>query len=214
MNSYKKICSFLPAATNILVSLELEHLIEGVTFECSIDKPRVILSKIYDKQLSASEISKIVSEHKEQNIAVNTIDYELVKKINPDIIFTQAICSVCQIGEADVCNAIEKLALNSDIYSLNPNSLEEVFDNLITVATAAGHPKTGEKFLKGIRNRIQNIEQTITTKNILPKRVSLNAFFSFFIIISFLCVVNQKKIDRISIYHPYPNLRLILFCVL
>ncbi|PCI94445.1 MAG: hypothetical protein COB15_14295 [Flavobacteriales bacterium] len=172
MNSYKKICSFLPAATNILVSLELEHLIEGVTFECSIDKPRVILSKIYDKQLSASEISKIVSEHKEQNIAVNTIDYELVKKINPDIIFTQAICNVCQIGEADVCNAKKELSLSAEIYSLNPTSLEEVFDNILTVARVVEHPQKGEDFLKNIQIRIQHIEQTISTYNLNPKRIS------------------------------------------
>ena len=51
-----------------------------------LSKIPMICLPIYNKQLSASKINKIVSEHKEQNIAVNTIDYELVKKINPDII--------------------------------------------------------------------------------------------------------------------------------
>jgi len=172
MDSAKKICSFLPAATNILMALKLEHLIKGVTFECPIDKPRVIHSKLHNQELSASEISKIVSEHKAQNIPVNTIDHHLLEEINPDVIFTQAICNVCQIGEADVCNIKEELSIRADIYSLNPKSLVDVLDNINIVATASGHPETGKEFIKELNIRIQKIKQIRTEFHLRAKRVS------------------------------------------
>jgi len=157
-----KVCSFLPAATNILVTLNLEHLIEGVTFECPIDKPRIIQSSIHDKNLSAIEINELISEHKKANTTVNSINEELLLKINPDVIFTQAICNVCQIGEEDVTSSLTKNKLHTKVFSLNPKSLDDVFENITTVATACGFSEKGVALVHSLKNEITTIQQKLT----------------------------------------------------
>lgn len=157
-----KVCSFLPAATNILVSLGLEHLIEAVTFECPIDLPRIIHSSLHEKELSADEINELISQHKKENTTVNTIDEELLLKIQPDVIFTQAICNVCQIGEDDVNKALKKYPLETKVYSLNPKSLADVFDNIDTVAKACGYPEKGNKLIAALIEINKGVEEKLS----------------------------------------------------
>jgi len=171
-----KVCSFLPAATNILLSLGLEHLIEAVTFECPIDRPRIIHSSLHDKNLSADEINALISQHKKENTTVNTIDEELLLKIKPDIIFTQAICDVCQIGEADVNKALKKYPLETTVYSLNPKSLEDVFDNINTVAKACGYPEKGELLIASLKEINKGITDKLNGHN---KPVKNCSFFEW-----------------------------------
>jgi len=156
-----KVCSCLPAATNILVSLGLSDLIEAATFECPIDRPRIIHSSIHDKNLSAGEINELISIHKKENTTVNSIDEELLLKIQPDVLFTQAICNVCQIGEDDVTSALGKLNLNTKVYSLNPKSLENVLEDITTVAGACGDSNKGEILISSLRKTMHEIQTTL-----------------------------------------------------
>jgi len=161
----KKVCSFLPAATNIIKALNLEHLLYGVTFECPIDRPCVIQSSLHDKNLSAHEINELISKHKKENTTVNTIDEDLLLKIKPDIIFTQAICNVCQIGEEDVNNVLRKLPFNTEVFSLNPKSLTDVLDNINTVAKACGYPEKGDALITTLQENTNKIKDTLNYHN-------------------------------------------------
>jgi len=156
-----KVCSCLPAATNILVSLGLSDLIVAATFECPIDRPIIIHSSIHDKNLSASEINNLISIHKKENTTVNSIDEELLLNISPDVLFTQAICNVCQIGEGDVVDALVKHNLNTKVYSLNPKSLEDVLEDIITVANACDNPDKGGKLISSLRKEMNDIKVTL-----------------------------------------------------
>ena len=161
----KKVCSFLPAATNMIKTLGLEHLLYGVTFECPIDRPRVIQSSLHDQNLSADEINELIAKHKKEDTTVNTIDEDLLLKIKPDIIFTQAICNVCQIGENDVNNVLKKLPFNAKIFSLNPKSLTAVLDDIYTVAKACGYPEKGEALIATLQETTRKIEDTLNYHN-------------------------------------------------
>ncbi len=189
-----KVCSFLPAATNILLSLGLEHLIQAVTFECPIDRPRIIHSSLHEKDLSADEINKLISLHKKENTTVNSIDEELLLKIQPDIIFTQAICNVCQIGEDDVNKALNKYPLETKVYSLNPKSLEDVFDNIDTVAKACGYPEKGDELIASLRE----INKGVVEKLSLHHRSLKNCSFFEWMNPTFNCghwIPDQLKIS-------------------
>jgi len=168
----------LPAATNIIKALNLEHLLYGVTFECPIDRPCVIQSSLHDKNLSAHEINELISKHKKENTTVNTIDEDLLLKIKPDIIFTQAICNVCQIGEDDVNNVLRKLPFNTEVFSLNPKSLTDVFDNINMVAKACGYPEKGEMLIKSLNETICNIQNNLKKNQTAIKKCSFFEWMS------------------------------------
>ncbi len=57
-----KACSFLPAATSVIRELGLEEHLCSVTFECPVDKPRVVRSHLEGQTNSSEEIQRIVSE--------------------------------------------------------------------------------------------------------------------------------------------------------
>lgn len=161
MSDFLKVCSCLPAATNILIALGLEHLIAAATFECPVDRPQIIHSSIHDKNLSASEINELISIHKKENTTVNSIDEKLLLRINPEVLFTQAICNVCQIGENDVVKTLKKYQLKTKMYSLNPKSLENVLEDVTTVANACGNPNKGERLILSLREIMNEIETTL-----------------------------------------------------
>ncbi len=172
MASYPIVCSFLPAATNILVALGLEHLVHAVTFECPMDRPRIIHSSLHEKDLSADEINTLIAQHKQESTTVNTIDEELLLKIKPDIIFTQAICNVCQIGEDDVNKALKKYPLQTQVYSLNPKSLEDVFETIHTVAKACGYPEKGDMLISSLKEINRGIEEKLSQHHRALKKCS------------------------------------------
>lgn len=173
MSDSLKVCSCLPAATSILVTLGLEHLIAAATFECTIDRPHIIHSSIHNKNLSASEINELISIHKKENTTVNSIDEELLLRIQPDVLFTQAICNVCQIGEDDVLKSLSKHQLKTKMYSLNPKSLENVLEDVATVANACGNSNKGKNLILSLRGVINEIKGTLK----IHQRETVNCSF-------------------------------------
>lgn len=176
-NETMKICSFLPAATQMIYDMGLEHLLEAVTFECipkALDeKPVVVHCVLEGKEYSSAEIDKIFSASKASGKSLYYVDEELLKHIEPDIIFTQDVCDVCQIDTECTSRAVAKLVKQPELISLTPQSLEDVFENAITIAKAAGKEERAYIYLNDLHERIHHIVDTLREHRRLPKRVSL-----------------------------------------
>src|SRR5678815_2269463 len=108
-----KACSFLPAATKMIYDMGLQQHLYGVTFECPAEalkeKPRLVRYVFEDKQYSSAEIDKIFSASKAQGKSLYYIDEDLLQEIQPDIIFTQDVCEICQIDTKCTTAAVAKL---------------------------------------------------------------------------------------------------------
>ena len=61
-------CSFLPAATQMIYDMGLQHLLQGVTFECPTialdEKNKVVRYVLEGNNYSSAEIDKIFSASK------------------------------------------------------------------------------------------------------------------------------------------------------
>ena len=103
-------CSFLPAATQMIYDMNLQHLLQGITFECPpqalAEKQKVVRCVLEGHAYSSMEIDKIFSASKAQGKSLYYVDEPLLQNISPDIIFTQDVCEVCQIDTA--CTSAEK----------------------------------------------------------------------------------------------------------
>jgi iron complex transport system substrate-binding protein len=170
-----KACSFLPAATRMIYDMGLEQELYGVTFECpSIalqDKPKVVRCVLEGKQYSSAEIDKIFSASKAQGKSLYYVDEELLQSIEPDIIFTQDVCEVCQIDTVCTSAAVAKLKKQPELISLTPQSLEDVYHSAVTIARAFGKEEAAYRYLSSLQKRTDSILDVLRLHRMPLKRV-------------------------------------------
>lgn len=170
-------CSFLPAATQMIYDMDLQHLLHGITFECPpqalAEKQKVVRCVMEGKNYSSAEIDKIFSASKAQGKSLYYVEEELLEQILPDIIFTQDTCEVCQIDTKCTVAAVAKLKRQPQIIPLTPNNLQDVYQTAVTIATALGHEETAYKYLSSLQKRTATILDTLRKHRMPLKRVML-----------------------------------------
>jgi iron complex transport system substrate-binding protein len=166
-----KICSFLPAATSMIYEMGLENQLVGVTFECHSDKPKVVRSYLEGTNHTSQEIDQIVSQSKAQGKSLYYIDDSLLASLAPDIIFTQDVCDVCQIDTSHVARSVYKLAKEPELIPLIPRNLDDIYQNVITIAKAFDQEERGYELLAKLKKRTDFILDTLRKNNAPLKRV-------------------------------------------
>lgn len=168
-------CSFLPAATQMIYDMQLQHLLQGITFECPAtalaEKRKVVRCVLEGKQYSSIEIDRIFSASKAQGKSLYYVDEEALHSIAPDIIFTQDVCEVCQIDTACTAAAVAKLDKQPQLIPLTPNNLQDVFQTAITIATALGKEEAAYPYLAALQKRIDVMIDGLRLHKAPPKRV-------------------------------------------
>ena len=157
-----RICSFLPSTTEIICKLGLTDNLIGITHECDfpeavMSKERVIMSSIDHKTLSSKEIDDLVSENSKNGKSTYLVDREKLKAANPDIIFTQGLCEVCAVSGNQVLDAVEVLDSSPEIISLEPGTVDEVLESIVTIGNATGRSEEAAELTSNLRDRIENI---------------------------------------------------------
>jgi len=169
-----KACSFLPAATKMIYDMGLQDLLYGVTFECppgSAGKPVLVRCVLEGKNYSSGEIDRIFSASKAQGKSLYYVEEELLQSIMPDVIFTQDVCDVCQIDTVCTSAAIARLEKQPVLISLTPNSLQDIFQTAVTIATALGREEAAYHHLSDLQKRIDTIIDELRRHKAPPKRV-------------------------------------------
>jgi iron complex transport system substrate-binding protein len=170
-------CSFLPAATQMIYDMGLQHLLQGITFECPpqalAEKQKIVRCVMEGKNYSSAEIDKIFSASKAQGKSLYYVEEELLEHIQPDIIFTQDTCEVCQIDTKCTAAAVARLTKQPQIIPLTPNNLQDVYQTAITIATALGHEEAAYTYLSSLQKRTASILDTLRRHQMPLKRVML-----------------------------------------
>lgn len=152
-----KVCSFVPAATSMLYDMELQDFLYGVTFECPSDRPRVVRSRLEGHAYSSAEIDQITSQAAREGTSLYYVDLELLRQIAPDIVFTQSVCDVCQIGTSFAEQALATLDPPPLVIPLVPRTLDDVYENALTIARAVGREAAAVALLRRLRQRTDAI---------------------------------------------------------
>jgi iron complex transport system substrate-binding protein len=172
-----KACSFLPAATRMIYDMELQHLLYGVTFECFSkaieEKPKVVRYVLEGKKYSSLEIDRIFSASKAQGKSLYYVDENLLQDIQPDVIFTQDVCDVCQIDTECTTAAVAKLEKQPLIIPLTPQNLDDVYNTAIVIASALGEEEKAYSHLADLKKRTDVILDKLRAERMPLKRVSL-----------------------------------------
>lgn len=164
--SIKKIVSLLPAATEIVCALGMESSLVGRSHECdypeSINSLPVCSEANFPDGLSSADIDVKVKEILADALSVYTVKREVIKELSPDVVITQAQCEVCAVSLPEVEQALENyLDKQAQIISLQPNSLDDIFTDIKTVADALNVQEDGECLLDDLNERVDIIRHKL-----------------------------------------------------
>lgn len=169
-----KIISLLPAATEIVCALGLESQLIGRSHECdfpeSVKDLPVCSSAKFISGSDSAEIDRQVKEILSDALSIYTIDREMIRELNPDVIITQAQCEVCAVSLKDVEEALEGL-LDKEcrVISLEPGVLSDVFSEIRNIADIMGVSVKADDLLERAEERLNIIRHKLKFLSEKPK---------------------------------------------
>jgi iron complex transport system substrate-binding protein len=164
--SADRVISLLPAATEIVCALGLESKLVGRSHEC--DYPESVKQLpvcSYDRigaNLSSLEINQKVKQLLTNALSVYEVNSEMIEQLSPDVVITQDQCAACAVSLPEVQQALSaKLQKPAQIISLQPESLDGIFDNIREVAGALNAVDAGHELLEELQERVDIIRHKL-----------------------------------------------------
>ncbi len=135
----------------------------GRSCECNwpssvVSAPIVSLSRVDSLALTGPAIDAQVRAAMSNSEQLYTIDEDLLRNLAPDVIITQDLCRVCAVSSDNVCDVGAKLI------SLDPHTISEVAQSVMTLANALGVAWRGEQVAKQMLDRIESVRKAVDGK--------------------------------------------------
>ena len=158
-----KIVSLLPSSTEMICSLGLREQLVGVTHECDHPASVSALPKVTRTSIphdaGSLEIDRLVQSRLRSDPALYSLDMEVLGRLDPDLIVTQALCDVCAVAENEVREAALSLPGAPRIINLEPTCLGDVLDTLGALAEATGRVEEGKGVVAALAARIDAVKR-------------------------------------------------------
>jgi iron complex transport system substrate-binding protein len=169
-----RIVSLVPSATETLFALGLGGEVTAVTHECDHPPearglPRVTRDVI-GPGLAPAQIDRAVRELTEQGKAIYELDEDALRRLQPDLIVTQALCAVCAVSIDDVRAVAERLEPEPKVVALDPHTLGEVLGDVRTLAEATDARDAGVDLVQDAASRIDRVRLAVRAAE--PVRVA------------------------------------------
>lgn len=155
-----KIVSLLPSATEIVFALGLGDSLEGVTFECDHPAEAAALPHVSGTalptgdDLTPAEIDARVAAMVAAGESIYTLDDDLIRRIDPDLILAQDLCQVCAVPSGAVNDALEVIGCRSEVISLDPHRLDDVIGCIGVVGAATDTLALAQELMTELRRRV------------------------------------------------------------
>src|SRR5690348_13143837 len=153
-----RIVSLIPSATEMLFALGLGPDVIAVTHECDYPSAALELPKVtrdvLPSGLSPAEIDAAVKERTLAGESIYELDIEALHDLRPDLIITQALCSVCAVSYDDVRAVAEELESRPQVISLDPHTVGEVLGDARTIAQATDRRDAAVELVRDAGARI------------------------------------------------------------
>ncbi|WP_327256542.1 cobalamin-binding protein [Streptomyces sp. NBC_01244] len=173
-----RIVSLLPAATDIVAELGLAADLVGRTHECDwppaavASVPVVTRAEFAAEDLSSREISEAVGGAAHSGSSLYTLDTEALAALAPELVLTQDLCDVCAVSYEGVSRAVRVLDGGARVLSLEPRTLDDVLDCLVTVGELLGVRERAERRRTALRARLEEVRR-LTAGRARPRVVAI-----------------------------------------
>jgi iron complex transport system substrate-binding protein len=159
-----RIASLVPSATETLFALGLGDQVVAVTHECDWPPGASSLphltTTVIPEGLGPAEIDRIVRETVGAGRPLYELDVPRLEELAPDLVVTQAVCEVCAVSYDDVVAVAATLPGKPRVLSLDPLQLDDVLNDLVRVAEAAGDPEPGRRARADAHARLASVAAT------------------------------------------------------
>ena len=159
-----RVVSLLPSSTEIVHALGLAGRLVGRSHEC--DHPPelsglpVLTQPKLDPEAPSAEIDARVKQLVSDGLSIYRVDAEKLRALAPTLILTQTQCEVCAASPRDLEAALESwVGQRPRVLSLEPNSLGDVWEDLLRVAEALGEPERGATLAAELAERIRAVAE-------------------------------------------------------
>lgn len=181
---FNRIISFLPSATEIIYLLGCQDLLFGVTDQCNYpaeakNKPQVIRSVFDSESMTSLQIEEKIQELSRLQNDFFIINYDLLKKIQPDLIISQGLCDVCSPHKKQTYDSIQFLDNKPHSLVLDPHTVDDIMQNILDIAKTVGKETDGSQIKVSLTRKIEKI--STNTKSDRPKVICLEWFDPFYI---------------------------------
>ena len=164
-----RIVSLLPSATEIIDCLGLTSALVGRSHECDYPPEVQNLPICTTAQLNSNnqsaEIDRDVQSLLQQALSIYQVKIDTLEQLKPTHIVTQDQCDVCAVNFAEVTKAVAQLTHSQpQIISLQPNLLDEVWQDIIKVGKVLG--VDSQSAISGLKKRINHISERLQLNKI------------------------------------------------
>jgi iron complex transport system substrate-binding protein len=160
-----RIVSLVPHATELCFALGLADELIAVTHEC--DHPAAarrlphVTRDTLPTGLGARQIDAAVRERTAAGESIYELDIELLRTLAPDLIVTQALCSVCAVSFEDVAAIASELPSRPRVIALDPHSIGESLADVRTIAKATARRDEGIDLIARSAGRINRVRLAV-----------------------------------------------------
>lgn len=154
------IVSLLPAATDIVLALDLDDALVAVTHECDAraqEGRRVVVRGLDTQGLDPGAVDALVAAAQAAGAGAATLQPDAFAGLDPSLIVTQDLCAVCAVPAGAVDEALARLGCDADVVTLDPHTLADVLVGIAEVAHHAGVPERGEALVARLRTRLAQV---------------------------------------------------------
>src|SRR5438132_444470 len=133
----------------------MEDDLVAVTHECDYpdsvrDKP-VLTRSVLSGTRSGAEVDRHIRELVHEGSSIYALDAPLLEALRPDLILTQELCEVCAVSYPIVERAVRRLGSSPQLVSLEPETIEDVFENIRVVGRLAGRSAIADLVSESLR---------------------------------------------------------------
>jgi iron complex transport system substrate-binding protein len=173
-----RVVSLLPSATEIICALGAAGELVGISHECDHPPEVVGLPSLTSSRLTVSGASASIDSSVRQllrsALAIYDLDVDRLAKLDPELIVTQDLCEVCAVSYGAVCAATERLTGgNVQVVSLHPRRLDDIWNDIRTVAAALGRQDAGVTLLAELGARLGQVQRRAAAADLQPKVLSI-----------------------------------------
>jgi iron complex transport system substrate-binding protein len=169
-----RICSLVPAATEILFSLGLGEKVVGVTHECdwppeATSRPKVTASLVETDDLSSAEIDRAVAEAAREERPLYAIDADVWAEIEADVVVAQEVCDVCAVSGDQVQDAVRARRLEVEVFDYSPTTLSGILNAITALGVRLGAEGEADELTSVMRTRLERVEAALASVESSPR---------------------------------------------
>jgi iron complex transport system substrate-binding protein len=87
------------------------------------------------------------------------LDEGALAGLDADLVVTQDLCAVCAVDVSVVDDALAHLGCTADVLTIDPHTLDEVLDSILTLGRATGHEAGAERLVADQRTRLDVVRR-------------------------------------------------------